>query len=60
MTAFKLESNASINCGNMGARANGPMPWLRHQHTVGVPRRLDEVMGSNVRHDFGARYNLYM
>ena len=29
MTAFKFESKASINCGNMGARANGPIPWTK-------------------------------
>lgn len=28
-TAFKLESKASISCGNMGARANGPIPWTK-------------------------------
>ena len=27
MTSFRFESKASINCGNMGARANGPIPW---------------------------------
>ena len=29
MTSFRFESNASINCGNMGARANGPIPWTK-------------------------------
>ena len=29
MTAFRFESKASINCGNMGARANGPIPWTK-------------------------------
>lgn len=28
ITSVRLESNASISCGNIGANDNGPNPWL--------------------------------
>lgn len=28
-TSFKFESNSSINCGNIGAKAKGPNPWVK-------------------------------